>query len=103
MKTCSACHRRVEPVRTSLLWWVVAFVAAPIVLLSFMFLAVMQPIAIVAAPIYFGVLLFPIVGLSEKLQAKPKCPKCRKIFVEAASQKVDRVEKRAGSSIAQAA
>ncbi len=88
--TCSACHHRVDPIRTSLLWWVVAFVAAPVVLLSFMFLAVMQPVAIVAAPLYFWVLLFPIVGLAEKLSAKPRCPKCRKIFVEARPSRQER-------------
>ena len=100
--TCSACQKRVDPIRTSPLWWVVAFVAAPVVLLSFMFLAVMQPIAIVAAPLYFGMLLFPIVGLAEKLTAKPRCPKCRKIFVEATGARRERTPS-VGSSRAHAA
>lgn len=80
--TCSACSKTVRPIRPSRLWWVVAIVAAPIVLISFMLLAIMQPIGMVAAPLYFMFLTFPIVGLAEKLGAKPKCPKCRKIFVE---------------------
>lgn len=80
--TCSACLKTVRPVRPSRLWWVVAIVVAPVVLISFMFLAIMQPIGMVAGPLYFAFLTFPIVGLAEKLGAKPKCPKCRKNFVE---------------------
>lgn len=80
--TCSACLKTVEPVRPSRLWWALAIVAAPIVLISFMLLAIMQPIGMIAAPLYFMFLTFPIVGLAEKLGAKPKCPKCRKIFVD---------------------
>ncbi|CAN5338405.1 hypothetical protein BH09MYX1_BH09MYX1_14620 [soil metagenome] len=81
--SCSACHARVTPVRTSVLWWVLAIAVAPVILISFMFLAIMQPIGIVAAPLYFAMLLFPVAGLAEKMQAKPKCPKCRKNFVDA--------------------
>ena len=81
MHTCSACHARVRPIRPNPLWILVAIVVAPIVLISFMLLAVMQPIGMVAAPLYFAFLMFPIVGLAEKLTAKPRCPKCRKIFV----------------------
>jgi choline-glycine betaine transporter len=92
----------VSPIRTSILWWGVAFVAAPVVLLSFMFLAVMQPIAIVAAPLYFGFLMFPIVGLAEKLTAKPRCPKCRKIFVDAHAGREPGVRRTLGSSAARA-
>lgn len=80
--TCSACLRSVRPVRPSRIWWVVAVVVAPIVLVSFMLLAIMQPIGMIAGPLYFAFLTFPLVGLAEKLGAKPKCPRCRKVFVE---------------------
>lgn len=83
MGTCSACHAHVTPKRRNPVWFLVAAIAAPVVLVSFMFLAIMQPIGIFAAPLYFAFLTFPMVGLAEKLQEKPRCPKCRRIFVDA--------------------